>query len=102
MAWDDTTADLRVTSLHSFEGSDANLSEGRQLLQPPLLAADPLGRCAAAVVYGTHLAALQRYQLDEDEAGAQVGCGRVLRGPLPGVMGCFDVSKTRGARLQDE
>jgi hypothetical protein len=43
LCWDDTAADIRVGSLHSFEG-DLAAREVRLVVPPPRLAADPQGR----------------------------------------------------------
>eukprot|EP00878_Enallax_costatus_P012110 GHUV01012643.1.p1 GENE.GHUV01012643.1~~GHUV01012643.1.p1 ORF type:complete len:1562 (+),score=569.41 GHUV01012643.1:165-4850(+) len=77
--WDDQLHCLRTGSLHSFEG-DPSLrdgcpcgSSGIILPAPPKVAADPLGRCAAALVYGKHLAILPAIQADLLETLLQEG-----------------------------
>ena len=65
--WDPSAQDLKVSSLHSFEG-DPSLRAGRAAAPPPRLAADPLGRCAAAVVFGRHAAVLPALEADALEA----------------------------------
>lgn len=78
MEWDDEQHCLRSGSLHSFE-ADPALREGCAcgaplpgqpgsaqvvLPPPPRVAADPAGRCAAALVYGRQLALLPAMQAD--------------------------------------
>ncbi|WIA38397.1 hypothetical protein OEZ86_001723 [Tetradesmus obliquus] len=90
--WDDKLHCLRNGSLHSFEG-DPSLWEGcpcgtgmtltsssgsfsstsSHLAGPPMVAADPNGRCAAALVYGRHLALLPAFQADVMEMLVQEG-----------------------------
>jgi cleavage and polyadenylation specificity factor subunit 1 len=102
--WDDEMHCLRNGSMHSFEG-DASLREGcpcgtgmnlnssssssnsSYLSVPPIVAADPNGRCAAALVYGRHLALLPAIQADVLEMLLQV-CW-VAAVPMSGsVMRC--------------
>ena len=58
LQWDPATFDLAPSSLHYFEG-DESLKGGRQAFaRPPLVVADPMGRCAAVVMLRHQLAVL--------------------------------------------
>lgn len=109
MEWDDQLHCLRTGSLHSFEG-DPSLREGCpcgstgiMLAAPPRVAADPLGRCAAALVYGKHLAILPAIQADLLETLLQVGVaktGHAVSMPLHAVMYTAGSCTLRQATLE--
>ncbi|KAF6256640.1 hypothetical protein COO60DRAFT_92934 [Scenedesmus sp. NREL 46B-D3] len=91
--WDDQLHCLRNGSLHSFEGdlslregcpcgtgmtlrgnsSSSSTSTSSHLSAAPIVAADPNGRCTAALVYGRHLALLPAIQADVLEMLLQEG-----------------------------
>ncbi|KAI8464986.1 MAG: CPSF A subunit region-domain-containing protein [Monoraphidium minutum] len=65
--WDPSQQALHSSSLHSFEG-DAALGGGMAAHAPPRLATDPQGRCAAAVVFGRHLALMPAVEAEALDA----------------------------------
>eukprot|EP00958_Prasinococcus_capsulatus_P023667 scaffold3586_cov404-Prasinococcus_capsulatus_cf.AAC.5 len=85
LEYDPDGNDLRISSLHSFEGEE--LRAGRlQYVQPTILRGDPKGRCVAALVQGTHIAVLRAENDmfddaddgEEDEGEDEDAQGRII------------------------
>eukprot|EP00898_Chlorokybus_atmophyticus_P006401 jgi/Chlat1/6762/Chrsp50S06459 len=82
LEWDDDIRALRCSSMHCYEGeAHESLKGGRtQFPLPPVVRADPQGRCAAILLYDSHLLILRAQTAgaleDEDDAVGGISvCG---------------------------
>ncbi|XP_015691983.2 probable cleavage and polyadenylation specificity factor subunit 1 isoform X3 [Oryza brachyantha] len=71
LEFDDAIHGLRTSSMHCFEGPDwQHLKRGRESFPwGPVIKADPLGRCGAALVYGLQMIILKAAQVGQSLVG---------------------------------
>uniref|UniRef100_A0A0D9W2W1 Cleavage/polyadenylation specificity factor A subunit C-terminal domain-containing protein n=1 Tax=Leersia perrieri TaxID=77586 RepID=A0A0D9W2W1_9ORYZ len=71
LEFDDAIHGLRTSSMHCFEGPEwQHLKRGRESFAwGPLIKADPLGRCGAALVYGLQMVILKAAEVGQSLAG---------------------------------
>ncbi|KAG6554300.1 hypothetical protein Mapa_004216 [Marchantia paleacea] len=97
LEFDDSTHNLRTSSLHYFEGPEWDyLKRGRERFsRGPLVRAEPIGRCAGMLVYNCQMvlmkAAQVGYCLGDEDDGA---------GP-PGASVCAHIASSYVVSLRD-
>ncbi|KAG8083532.1 hypothetical protein GUJ93_ZPchr0015g6659, partial [Zizania palustris] len=71
LEFDDAIHGLRTSSMHCFEGPEwQHLKRGRESFAwGPVIKADPLGRCGAALVYGLQMIILKAAQVGQSLVG---------------------------------
>uniref|UniRef100_A0ACD5YDD5 Uncharacterized protein n=1 Tax=Avena sativa TaxID=4498 RepID=A0ACD5YDD5_AVESA len=71
LEFDDAIHGLRTSSMHCFEGPEwQHLKRGRESFAwGPVIKADPLGRCGAALVYGQQMTILKAAQVGQSLVG---------------------------------
>uniref|UniRef100_A0ACD5YZV0 Uncharacterized protein n=1 Tax=Avena sativa TaxID=4498 RepID=A0ACD5YZV0_AVESA len=71
LEFDDAIHGLRTSSMHCFEGPEwQHLKRGRESFAwGPVIKADPLGRCGAALVYGQQMTILKAAQVGQSLGG---------------------------------
>lgn len=98
VCWDPRAHTLRTASLHSFE-SDPSLRGGREAFAaPPRVLADPLGRCAAVVMFDHQLALLPAAS---PSAGGGIGGSARLKSSLMINLAKLDKVGAGGAGVQE-
>ncbi|XP_057774463.1 cleavage and polyadenylation specificity factor subunit 1 isoform X2 [Salvia miltiorrhiza] len=94
LEFDDSIHGLRTSSMHCFEGSDwIHLRRGREFFpRGPLVKVDPLGRCAAVLVYGLQMIVLKAAEASsglaapaEDSTFRAAGASRIESSYIVGL-----------------
>ncbi|KAH6828049.1 cleavage and polyadenylation specificity factor 160 [Perilla frutescens var. hirtella] len=92
LEFDDSIHGLRTSSMHCFEGPDwVHLKRGRECFpRGPLVKVDPLGRCAAVLVYGLQMIVLKAAEASsglvaEDSTLRATGASRIESSYIVGL-----------------